>query len=167
MALSSSEAKLELVLLDSKTQDIDRLDVITCFTNAGLPPEIILRLEELWEATKVIGEKIIHSGRIIILEIMRFIEENPNLVIGAALGAAVGALVSAVPYLGPSLAPLSAAIGGAFGGIVGSRVDRGHKPKDGIVGISQELIILARKFFELLAAIFIAVKDDLAKNTKD
>ena len=160
MAITSNEAKLELMLLESKSMDLDRLDVSTRFTNAGLPQEIILRLEELWEATKAVGKKIIHIGRIIILEIIRFIEENPNLVIGVALGAAVGALVGAVPYLGPMLAPLSIAIGSAFGGVVGSRVDRDQKPGDGIVGISQEAIILARKFFELLVAIFIAIKDD-------
>jgi len=167
MNISPAEAHLELVLLDTKAQDLDRLDVVTRFTNAGLPPEIILRLEELWEVTRAVGKKVIHIGKIIIMEIIRFIEENPNLVIGVALGAAVGTLVSSVPFLGGMLTPLSAAIGAAFGGIVGSRVDRGQEPKDGIVGISQEVIILARKFFKLLVAVFLAVKTDLSKNTSD
>ena len=164
MTISSAEAILELGLLDSKAQDLDRLDVFTRFTNAGLPPEITLRLEELWETTKVVGKKIIHTGRIIILEILRFIEENPNLAIGVALGAAVGALVSLVPYLGPALTPLSMAIGAAIGGIAGSRLDRGQKAGKGVVGITQEVIILAKKFFELFAAIFIVLKDDLANS---
>ena len=164
MTISSAEAKLELALLDLKAQDLDRLDVFTRFTNAGLPPEILLRLEELWEITKVVGKKIIHTGRIIILEIMRFIEKNPNLAIGVALGAAVGALVGLVPYLGPALSPLSIAIGAAFGGVAGSRLDRGQKSGKGVVGISQEVIILAKKFFELFAAIFMALKNDLTNS---
>lgn len=167
MAISTAEARLELALLDSKAQDLDRLDVFTQFTNAGLPPEIMLRMEELWEKTKIIGNKIIHVGRIIILEIMRFIEENPNLAIGVALGAAVGAIVSLIPYLGPVLAPLSTVIGAAIGGFAGARLDRGQKPGKGVVGISQEVILLAKKFFELFAAIFMALKDDLSSSTKD
>lgn len=161
MMISPAEANLELAVLDAKAQELDRLDVFTRFTNAGLPPEIVLRLEELWEKTKVVGEKIVHIGKIIILEIIRFIEENPNLAIGVALGASVGALVSLVPYLGPALSPLSIAIGVAFGGVAGSRLDRGQKAGKGVVGISQEVIILAKKFFELFAAIFMALKDDL------
>jgi hypothetical protein len=121
----------------------------------------------LWDQTKVVGEKIIHVGRIIILEIMRFIEENPHLAIGVALGAAIGAIVSLVPYIGPILAPLTIAIGAAFGGVLGSRLDRGQKPGHWVEEMSQEVIILAKKFFELLAAIFIALQDDFRSNTQD
>ena len=32
-------------------------------TNADLPPEVLFRLEELWETTKVIGKKVVHTGR--------------------------------------------------------------------------------------------------------
>lgn len=160
MNISNAEAHLELALLDSKVLELDRIDVFTRFTNAGLPPEIILRLEELWDATKVIGGKVIRIGRIIINEIIRFIKENPNLVIGVAIGAAVGAITSLVPFLGQYLAPLSIAIGAVIGGVAGSRLDRGQKPGKGVVGISQEVIALAKKFFELFAAIFIALKDE-------
>lgn len=159
MEISSAEAQLEIALLDSKAQDFDQLDVFTFFTNSGLPLEIIFRLEELWEATKVLGGKIIHIGKIILLEIARFIEQNPNLAIGVALGAAVGALVNLVPFLGPLLAPLSTAAGALLGGVVGSRLDRGQKPGHWAMEIAQDVIIVARKFFELLAAIFIALQE--------
>ncbi len=159
MTISSSEAQLELALLNSKAQDLDKLDIFTCFTNAGLPTEIIFRLEELWEASKVIGGKIIQIGKIILLEIARFIEENPNLAIGVAIGATVGALVGLVPFLGPLLAPLSIAIGALFGGVAGSKIDRNQKPGHWSTEIAQDAIVLARKFFELLAAIFKALKD--------
>lgn len=159
MIITSPEALLELMLLNSKAQNLDRIDVFTYFTNAGLPLEIIFRLEELWEATKVIGSKIIHIGKIILLEIAHFFEENPNLAIGVALGAVVGALVSIIPFIGPLLAPLSIAIGALLGGIAGSRLDRNQKPEQGAMGIAQDIIVLARKFFEFLAAIFKALHD--------
>jgi hypothetical protein len=143
MKISSAEAQLELALLDSKAQDFDRLDVLTFYTNSGLPSEIIFRLEELWEATKVLGGKIIHIGKIIFLEIARFIEKNPNLTIGVALGAAAGALVNLVPFLGPLLAPFSIATGALAGGVVGSRLDRGQKPGNWAMEIAQDVIIVA------------------------
>lgn len=164
MNISPGEARLELALLESKAQVLDKLDVFTHLTNLGLPPELMLRLEELWETSKIVGKKIVHIGKIIILEIMRFIGENSNLAIGLALGAAVGALVSLIPFLGPLLSPLSTAIGAAFGSIVGSRLDRSQNTEKGVVGIFQEVILVAKKFFELLAAVFIALKDDLSSS---
>ena len=167
MTISPSEALLELALLDSKALELDRLDIFTRLTNAGLPPEITLRLEELWEQTKVVGKKVINIGRIVIMEIIRFAEENPNLVIGVALGAAIGALVNLVPKLGPVLAPITMTLGAAMGGAVGSRVDRGQKPSHYTEAISQEVIILAKKFFELLTKIFNALKHDFASNSTE
>jgi hypothetical protein len=166
MAISSPEAQLELTLLNAKAQDYDRHDAFTAFANVGLPMEIIFRLEELWEATKVLGGKIIRIGKIIVLEIVKFIQENPNLATGIAIGAAVGALVSLVPFLGPLLAPLSAAVGALLGGLAGSRLDRTQKPEHGFVGVAQDVIILARKFFELLASIFMALKEKLKDEEK-
>lgn len=164
MSISANEARLELNLFNSNILDLDRVDVFTRFTNTGVPQEVIFRLEELWEQTKVVGEKIIHIGKIILLEILKFIEKNPNLAIGVALGAAIGALVSLVPYLGHTLAPLTVAVGAMFGGAVGSRLDRNKKPANWIEDISQEAIILAKKFFELLASVFKALQDDFAQN---
>lgn len=159
--LTTAEARIELALLDGKTLAIDQTDVFSRFANAGIHPEIIFRLEELWEATRIIGKKVVHIGRIVILEIVRFIEENPNLAIGVALGAAVGSLTSLVPYLGYLLAPISVAVGAFVGGIAGARLDRGQKPGNGVVGLAQEVIILANKFFSLLASIFSALKQEL------
>ena len=164
MSISANEAKLELNLFNSNVLSLDRVDVFTRFTNAGVPQEIIFRLEEFWEQTKVVGEKIIHIGKIILLEILKFIEKNPNLAIGVALGAAIGALVSFVPFLGPTLAPLTMTIGAVYGGAVGTRLDRNKKPANLIEDISQEAIILAKKFFELLASIFKALQDYFEKN---
>ena len=58
-------------------------------------------------------------------------------------------------------------LGAALGGAVGSRVDRGQKPSHYTEAISQEVIILAKKFFELLAKIFNALKYDFASNSTE
>jgi ElaB/YqjD/DUF883 family membrane-anchored ribosome-binding protein len=160
MNVSNAEAKLELALFDSKASEFDRADFFSRLTNADLPTEVVFRLEELWEATHVIGKKVVHTGKIIIFEIIRFIEENPHLAIGVAFGAAVGALVNLIPFLGSLLAPLATAMGIVVGGLAGARLDRDLKVEKGTIGIAQELIILAKKFFQFLAAIFMTLKAD-------
>lgn len=160
MNVSHAEARLELALFNSKAYELNREDVFVRLTNAGLPPEVLFRLEGLWEATKVIGGKVVHTGKIILFEILRFINENPHLAIGVAVGAAIGAIVSLIPFLGPLLAPIAMAIGLVVCGIAGARIDRGQQIGNGVIGIAQEIIIMAEKFFALLAAIFLTLKAD-------
>lgn len=158
MSLSEPEAKLKMVVLNSNAMEIDRIDAITRLTNFGLPQEIITRIDELWEKTKIIGGQVIHIGKVIFVELLKFIKENPHLAVGVAIGAAVGALLSMIPFLGPILAPLAVAISILVGGISGYRLDQGQKPTDGVVGVTQELILIAKKFFELFADIFNALR---------
>lgn len=141
---------------------IDRIDAITQLTNSGLPQEIITRIDQLWEKTKIIGGQVIHIGKIIFVEILNFIKENPHLAVGVAIGAAVGALLSMIPFLGPILAPLAVAISILVGGISGYRLDQGQNSTDGVVGVTQELILIAKKFFELFADIFNALRMQFA-----
>jgi len=155
MNLSKEDAKLELKRLDLRAQAIDDLDVFTFFANSSLPLEVTLRLEELWSTTKRIGGEIIHVGKIVIRETIRFIEENPHLSIGLALGAALSALVGLVPFLGQLLSPILMLLGA----YIGSRVDRGEKD-DGWIGVSQEVIELAKKFFDFFASVLMALKEE-------
>lgn len=157
MDISIAEAKLELALLNANSTKMDRIDMFAELTNMGLPAELVFRLEELWQSTKVIGGKVIHIGRIILAEIIRFIKNNPKLSAGVALGAAVGSLVSVVPLIGPLLAPLSIVTGATLGGLAGMKIDRDGLVEDGLLGVAQEYIMLADKFFELLNAIFNAL----------
>ena len=160
MNVSHAEARMELALLNSKVYELNHEDVFVRLTNSGLPPEVLFRLEGLWEARKVIGGKVVHTGKIIIFEILRFINENPHLATGVAVGAAIGALFTLIPFLGPLLAPIAMAIGLVVGGIAGARIDRGQQIGNGAIGIAQEIIILAEKFFKLFAEIFLALKAD-------
>jgi hypothetical protein len=163
MKTTVPEARLELVLLESRVEDFNGADFDARFLNAGFPPEVTLRLRELWEATCTVGDKVLRIGKIILMELARFAQENQNLAMGVALGAGVGVLVSLVPILGPFLAPLAAAIGIGVGAVVGARMDRRKSSEKGVVGITEEAILIARKFFELFAAIFRAVSSEFKK----
>ena len=104
----------------------------------GVPPEVVTRLEELWKATKLIAGEVINVGRIIVIKILEFANENQKLAIGVALGAAVGALTALIPFIGPIIAPFATVIVAVYGGTIASG--------DGIFTI-------ANKFFKLLADI--------------
>lgn len=162
MPLTESEAKLKLSILNSNVIELDRMDAIAQLTNMGLPQEIITRIEDLWEKTKIVGGQVIHIGKVILAEIMKFVKENPHLAIGVAIGGAVGALISMIPFIGPFLAPLAAAISMLVGGIAGYRIDQGKEAKDGVIGVTQELIMMAKKFFELFGNIFNALRSEFS-----
>jgi hypothetical protein len=55
------------------------------------------------------------------------------------------------------LAPLAAVLGITVGAIAGHRLDRGYCQVDGIVGVTQDFIQIARLFFQLLIDVFNAV----------
>ena len=163
MSISEAEAKLKLSILNSNAIELDRVDTVTQLTNMGLPQEVITRIEELWEKTKIVGGQVIHIGKVILAEIMKFIKENPHLSVGLALGAALGALTGMIPFIGPLLAPLVAALTMVVGGIAGLRLDRGEDPGDDFIGVTQELILIAKKFFELFANILNALQGEFSQ----
>lgn len=163
MSLSEPQAKLKLILLNSNAIELDRVDTVAQLTNMGLPQELITRIEDLWEKTKIIGDQVVYIGKVILAEIMKFIKANPHLAAGVAIGAAVGALTSLIPFIGPFLAPLTTVIATVIGGIAGHRLDRGEEPRSSVIGITQELIIIAKKFFELFANIINALQGTFSK----
>ena len=89
----------------------------------GVPPEIAVWLVKFCRVTKRIGRQVVHLGRIVVLELIRFLQEHQGLFIGAAIGAAVGYLTVHVPLIGPHLAPLVAMVGAIYGAAVGHGVD--------------------------------------------
>lgn len=162
MSDDTTNARFELALLNSEISDYSQIDVVTRLTNQGLSQEIITRLEALWDLARTVGGKVINLGKIIIFEIMKFVDEHPHFAIGAAMGAAVGSLINMVPFLGQALTPLAMALGAFIGGVAGARLDRGLEPGDGYLGIAQEVILAARRFFELLVSILSALKSELS-----
>ena len=165
VVMSPAKAKLQLALLNSASANLEKRDFIVRFTNEGLPQEIVLMLDELWDKTKIVGGEVINIGRILLAKIWEFVAANPNMLIGVACGAAVGALANLIPFVGPFLAPTAMAIGAVVGGIWGfqqDRANRGEVIKGGPIGIAENLVAMAKEFFKLFAGIMIALKDYFA-----
>lgn len=147
------QARLELALCQADADMANSSDLYIRLTEMGLPSEVSIRLKELLEVVKPIGEKMVSIGKIIVLKLIEFIEKHSNLATGIALGAAVSSLIAAIPFLGPILAPIALPLGIAVGAIAGHRVDKAQGGKIngdlGIISIAQEVIEIARAFFQL------------------
>jgi hypothetical protein len=161
-ALPAGTAQLKLGLLNAEAAQLNKLDLITRFTNKGVPQEFVNRLEWLWEESKVVAGEVMQIGKIILMKIWEWVERNPNMVIGMAIGAALGALVSLVPFIGPFLAPITTALGLVIGGVAGTRMTKrldGQAVGAGGVQLLEDLITMAKEFFMLLAQIFLGLKE--------
>lgn len=88
-------------------------------------------------------------------QIFAFLRAHPGIAIGVVLGAAVGALTAGIPFVGPMLAPIAASVSMLSGAAIGATVDAGSPSSDLLVAMTH----LAKNFFELLQAIFLAVRD--------
>jgi len=153
-ALSLPQANLKMVLWQVDADSMSSSDLYVWLNDIGLPHEVTIRLHELATYTKKAGNKVLAVGKIVLIKIIEFVKAHPNLATGIALGAAVGLLVSSVPFIGPVLAPLAAVLGITVGAIAGHRLDQGYRQVDGIVGVTQDFIQIARLFFQLLIDVF-------------
>ncbi|MDR3299439.1 MAG: hypothetical protein LBU43_05435 [Candidatus Accumulibacter sp.] len=122
--LSRAQAVLDLELLEIDAENVETGELYARLRALKLPREAAIRLEALVEVSRKIGGKIIAIGKIIVLKLLEFIRQHPNMVAGMALGAAVSVLCNAIPFLGTLLAPIALAVGVAVGGIAGHRLDK-------------------------------------------
>ena len=147
------QARLELALWQAEADMASSSDLYIRLTEMGLPSEVAIRLKELLEFVKPIGEKIVSIGKIIALKLIDFIEKHPNLTAGIALGAAVSFLIASIPFLGPILAPIALLLGVTVGSIAGHRTDKaqGGKINGDLnpIDITQDVIEIAQAFFQL------------------
>jgi hypothetical protein len=164
VTLSKSAAILEMFELNSDTSDLDWADVVTLLHSRGAHLELITRLQELWEKTKIIAGEVVNVGRIIVMKIWEFIKSNPNLVLGVVIGAALGALVNLIPFIGAFLAPIAMAIGTTMGALAGHRLDKIADGETVTGAVFEDIITLAKRFFQLLADIFNALSDEYFAN---
>lgn len=159
------QARLELALWQADADTVSSSDLYIRLTEMGLPPEVAIRLKALLEMVKPIGDKLISIGKIIVLKLMEFIEQHPNLATGIALGAAVSSLIASIPFLGQILAPIALPLGIAAGAIAGHRVDRadgkGINDDLGVMAIAQDVIEIARAFFSLFIDTLTAISAEL------
>jgi len=161
------QARLELALWQADADLASSSDLYIRLTEMGLPSEVAIRLKELLEIVKPIGDKMISIGKIIALKLIEFIEQHPNLVTGIALGAAVSSLIGSIPFLGPILAPIALPLGITVGAIAGHRVDKAQGGKMngdlGLIAIAQDVIEIARAFFQLFIDTLTAVSAEFSQ----
>lgn len=160
LPMTSTEAKLELMILNTDANALDWTDLATLLHRRGAPLELVTRMQELWEKTKVIAGKVVNIGRVIVMKIWEFIKANPHMVLGAVLGAALGALVNLVPFIGPLLAPVAMTIGITLGVLEGHRIDKIAEGQNVNYSIFGDLITAAKRLFQLIADIFMALRDE-------
>lgn len=155
--MQKNEATFEILLLQAETASFDKVDAMAYFSNKDLPLEIITRLEYLWDKTVEFGEQVVNVGKIIIMKLIKFISENPSMVIGVAIGVGLGVLVNMIPFIGPLIAPIVTAIAAVYGALRGHRLDkvmRGEYIGDSIM---EDAITIAKTFWKLIAEIFNAI----------
>ena len=160
--MNPNMAQIDLMGLQSKVADITWLDAVVNFTNNNVPPEVITRLKELWEVTKVIGKQVYAIGKIIVMQLIDFMLQNSGMAIGAVLGAALGSLVNIIPAIGPILAPVAIAIGTFMGTVAGHRLDKlakGELASYSDTDIFADLITIAKEFWKHFVEIFRTLKD--------
>lgn len=161
------QARLNLALWQAEADTTSSSDLYIRLTEMGFPSEVAIRLKELLEVVKKIGDKMISIGKIIVLKLIEFIEKHPNLATGIALGAAVSSLIGSIPFLGPILAPIALPLGIAVGAIAGHRVDKAQRGKInadlGVIDIAQDVIEIARAFFQLFIDTLMVIGAEFAQ----
>lgn len=151
--LRPQEGMFQLTLTNAEASHLAFDDVVIESIKRGIPPELITRLSELWQVTKVLGGEVISIGKIIVKAIFDFLAANPKLTIGIAIGAAISLFVSSIPFIGPILAPFATTLSMMYGGGVGAAMQNG----DFSMSPFSAGIELAHKFFEAIVAIFNAI----------
>jgi hypothetical protein len=146
--ITQTDALVELALLTQQTSEEERDAFYVKVLGSDLPMEVVTRLGALWDVTKEVGGHIIHAGKLIIAEIMKFIQKHPHLTIGMAIGLALHAILAVIPFVGPLLSALVATISAS----IGYRLDTGKPTSDTLQGTAVntliDLISLAKTFFE-------------------
>jgi hypothetical protein len=148
--IKSESALLELTVMNAEAGQFESFATAAkTLLDRGLPPELVTRLQDLWDKTKFIGGELVAVGKIIIKKIADFFLANPGLAIGLAIGAALAALISAsIPFIGALLAPLVVIVSTLYG----YNIQLGGRDS-----LLHSTFILAKEFFMLLVGIFTAV----------
>lgn len=141
--LTKADATFELFDLNSATQNLEWVDIVTMLNNRGAKLELVTRMQDLWEKTKIIAGEVVNVGRILVMKIWEFIKANPNMFLGIAIGAAIGA---------------------TMGALAGHRLDKIEGGETVTSSMFEDIITLAKHFFQFIADIFMALKDSYFAN---
>ncbi len=157
-----AQADFKMSLLNAKAASVPSSEIFIWLSEQGLPSEVSIRLKGLIDTTAMVAGKVIHVGKIILIKIIEFFKEHPNLVVAMALGTVVGFLVSTIPFVGPILAPIVTVIAMGAGAVAGYRIDQRNKgldvnTNDEIIPMIQDVVEVVKHFIKLLVDIFNAV----------
>jgi hypothetical protein len=113
------------------------------------------RLHDLLTKVQDVAGKVIRIGKVLLMQILDFVEENFFLVagvgIGAILGAAVFGLITSIPMVGGFLAPLANILRitiTATGAIIGHEIDQI------LPSVGKSLREIVEEFFKFLVRVF-------------
>lgn len=157
--LTPSVALTELSLLNAEAKKQSYSDFYAEFADEGWPPEIITRMKDFWEITKVVASEVIHIGKIILTKVVEFIRANKNLAAGLVLGLILNYFLSGIPYLGSFLIDLVGPIIIFLGGLYGVSMDTTDSGDRKYQGMAEAAIALIRSFMKLMFDIFEAIRD--------
>ena len=156
------KAVTEIRYIDNEAKELTELDWARFCAVNNIPTEIATRVQDLMKVVKNVAGHTINIGRIVVMKIIQFVENNPRLIIGMAIGAVVLSLISLIPFIGPMLAPLAMAIGVFVGGAFGAYLDKvanGKAVSDSSIGsIAEGAIEAAKNFLELFIDIIKSIK---------
>ena len=153
--LTRQEGALELSILSAESAKVSFDQVLAEMLKEDVAPEVLTRMEQLWDTTKTIGGEVVQVGKLIVIKILEFVKSHPRFAIGVTIGAAIGALFALVPFIGPMLQPLAIAVGALIGGLTGTGIDFPVEAKSPM----SAAIVIAREFFAFFAQILNAIRD--------
>lgn len=173
--MSNAKANFKLFLWNKEAESVSDLDIFSRMSQWNFPGEITSRLHDLLKASIKFTGKVLRIGKIVILKVLEFVENNPGLVAGLGVGVVLGGALAGflasihapvlLGFLNPLITPITTALGSfaqfalpIVGGGLGNFLDR-NAPEMG-----KSVVDTAKKFFKLFADILDAVFGELSKD---
>jgi hypothetical protein len=161
--MTIGQAKLKMTLWNAEAEATSSMDLYLWLQEIGLPQEVATRLHQLIRNTIRVGKKVVSIGKVVLIKIFEFVKAHPLLVAGAGICAVVAcaiySLTVSIPFLGQFLEPVARALGI---GIVTTGAVVGHILDKQFTGVGENIVEVAREFFQLLTDVFSAVAHEVA-----
>lgn len=175
--MNKNKATFEVLKLQAEASQLDKVETMAFLSNNGVPLEVITRMGGLWEEVAEIAGQVINIGKIIIMKLIKFIRENPNMITGLVVGFGIGVainivigivlqmIVNSIPFIGKiigsiissiitPLLSISPVIFGAVGALYGHRLDKKERGEYVNENLIEDVITTAKKFLEFFCEIF-------------
>ncbi len=152
--MNRDHATFEVLLLEIEAAGLDKTEAMAFLSNHGAPLEIVMRMDTFWDQAAMVGNQILHTGRIVTMKLIQFISENPNMAAGLALGLSLGMLSASIPFIGHLIAPMATIAFSTIGALKGCRLDRIMRGEYAGDNLIEEAIIATRQFWALFCEIF-------------